>query len=82
MDFLGKELDLYERCKALGIEISADNKEAMNKTLAIVSGEIINLASISTKIRVNDQTLQIEDTIAEKYLLENKTKLIEEQQKK
>ena len=82
LDFLEKELDIIEKCKTLGVEISAGNKEVIDKALAIVSGEIIKLASKSTKIRVNDQTLQIEETISEKYLLENKTLLIEEHQNK
>ena len=81
LDFLKEELNIIEKCKTLGIEIGDENREIINKTLAIVSGEVIKLASKSTKIRINDQILNIEETISEKYLLENKTSLIEEHQK-
>ncbi|MDR0322801.1 MAG: hypothetical protein LBI28_15015 [Treponema sp.] len=82
LKFIKEELDIIERCKSLGIENSSDTKEAIDKTLVIISGEILKLAGKSTKIRVNDEILRIEDGMSEKYLLEHKTMLIEDQQSK
>jgi hypothetical protein len=78
MKFIKEELDIIERCKSLGIEISSDTKEVIDKTIVIVSEEVLKLASKSTKVRVNNEIIKIEDAISEKYLLEDKAVLLED----
>ncbi|MFP3042040.1 hypothetical protein LQZ19_09510 [Treponema primitia] len=79
-DYLVTEIDLFEKLKSAGIDVDDSAKENLNKTFTIISKEVLNLASSSSRIQVNEKTYSVEESMGEKYLTEYKTLLIEDKE--
>jgi len=82
MEFLEKSAEFPEKCKELGLELGGKDtqmaKENISKAYAIISGEILKMATQSAKISIDNEVFSIQENKADKYLEEGKKMILTE----
>lgn len=68
-------LEMAETLKEMGYNID-ESKEDIQKAFLCSTKNLVNIASRSAKIKVNDETHELNDTLKIKYLEENKKLLL------
>ena len=66
---------MAETLKKMGYEID-DSKDYIQKAFICSTKNLVNIASKSAKIKVNDETHELNDNLKIKYLEENKKLLL------
>lgn len=68
-------LEMAETLKEIGYDVD-ESKEEIQKAFLCSTKNLVNIASKSAKIKVNDEVHELNDTLKVKYLEENKKLLL------
>ncbi|QXE20008.1 hypothetical protein [Clostridium sp. 001] len=75
LDLLGKDAEITEKYKKLGIDINEENAYKYNYKLVKSIGTLVRQTA---KVKIDDKIFSLEDHLKQKYLEESKTLLIKE----